>query len=213
MNGPSQTNTNTCSQILVETSKLSTMSCTELCKTKCHIVARCWYVFRNCKHYHSILIGHIEIYFKLYVIKVCFTNIFYYSHYIVNCWYIMRLHNFKHKLEGILWVLIHCLIILVWPGSTIKWWIQDLTFGVALPSSTGEGGGGRKALKVFTVEVKAILVCLCYVFIKIRRTMNLERSERIQNWENLAFGHTKIIGPRPLGGGRVRSPGSSSAIV
>ena len=144
---------------------MSTMSCIKLCKTKGHRVAWCWYVFRKYKHYNSIL--------------VCFTNIFCYSHYIVNCWYIMRLHNFKHKLEGILWVLIHYLIILFCPGSTIQWRIQDLTLGVASTSSTG--GGGRKALKVFTVEVKAISVCLCQVSIKIRRIMNLERSERKKN--------------------------------
>jgi len=38
--------------------------------------------------------------------------------------------------------------------------------------------------------------------------MNRERSERVKNEKKWRFGHKKIIGPRPLGGGarRVRPP-------
>jgi len=41
-----------------------------------------------------------------------------------------------------------------------------------------------------------------------------ERSERGKIEKNKRFGHKKIIGPRPLGGGarRVRPPGSASAL-
>ena len=37
------------------------------------------------------------------------------------------------------------------------------------------GGGGRKALKVLTVEEKAILACFCQCSIKIRLNVNRER--------------------------------------
>ena len=45
--------------------------------------------------------------------------------------------------------------------------------------------------------------------------MNRERSERGKNEKKWRFGHTKIIGPRPLGGARAgcAPPGSASVYV
>jgi len=69
-----------------------------------------------------------------------------------------------------------------------------------------EGGGGRKLLKVLTVEVKVIFSvfwCRLGLFsIKFRLQINRERSERGKNEKIERFGHKKIIGPRPLGGAR-----------
>jgi len=45
--------------------------------------------------------------------------------------------------------------------------------------------------------------------------MNRERSERGKNEKNWRFGHKKIIGPRPLGGGAragCAPPGSASGL-
>jgi len=49
----------------------------------------------------------------------------------------------------------------------------------------GEGGGGRKSLKVLEVKVKShYLACLCYISIKIMLKSNRERSERQKNAKN-----------------------------
>jgi len=49
------------------------------------------------------------------------------------------------------------------------------------------GGGGRKTLKVFTVEVKVIFACFGHISIKIVLKTNREQSERGKIWEKLAF--------------------------
>ena len=58
----------------------------------------------------------------------------------------------------------------------MQWRIQDLTLGGGVNFVNG-WGGGRKSLKVLTVEVKVILGCFSHVSTKIRLEMNRERSE------------------------------------
>jgi len=67
------------------------------------------------------------------------------------------------------------------------------------------GGGGEKTTQSVDGSIKtSFLACSCHIAIKImlktkRAKKKLDQFER--------FGHKKIIGPRPLGGGRrVRPP-------
>jgi len=65
--------------------------------------------------------------------------------------------------------------------------VADPGFGLrggAWTLSTG-GGGGRKPLKVLTVEIKtSFLACFCHISLKIMLKMNRERSERRKKGEN-----------------------------